>query len=151
MRKLNTNGFDKNPSNINKSGANRKALTTLTRHIEKLYGKKPPRTEVLNLMEYIETLSVENLKKFVQDQKIPAIVQAYGRLILTGDNKDFKRVQGAEMLNDRLHGKPKQTIENEGNQQTSVFINRNIISANEFKPNIQSGTGEDFLAEQSEI
>jgi hypothetical protein len=68
-------------------------------------------------MEYIESLSVEKLAEFVKDKGIPAIVQAYGRLLLTGDNKDFRRVQGAEMINDRLHGKPKQISEVELSSQ----------------------------------
>jgi hypothetical protein len=93
----------------NPNGRPKSVAVSLTQYIERKYGKRPPKAEVLALMEYIESLSVEHLTEFVKDKGIPAIVQAYGRLLLTGDNKDFRRVQGAEMINDRIHGKPKQT------------------------------------------
>jgi hypothetical protein len=108
----NTNGFQKNSQNINRKGKPKLVLTSLTEYITSTYGAKPPKDEVIKLMEYIECLPINKLKAFIQDVKIPAIIQAYGRLILTGEQKDFRRVQGAEMLNDRLHGKPKQTTEN---------------------------------------
>jgi hypothetical protein len=104
-------GFDKRPQNINRKGQPKRVAVSLTEYIEKQYDKRPPKAEVLALMEYIESLSVEKLTEFVKDKGIPAIVQAYGRLLLTGDQKDFRRVQGAEMINDRLHGKPKQSVD----------------------------------------
>ena len=110
--KKNSNGLRQNPQNINRKGKPKLVITSFTEYITKTYGAKPPKDEVIKLMEYIECLPIEKLKAFIQDTKIPAIVQAYGRLIMTGEQKDFRRVQGAEMLNDRLHGKPKQTTEN---------------------------------------
>jgi hypothetical protein len=109
--KDNTNGFQKNKANINRKGAPKKVLTSLTEYFESIYGKRPPKGEVLALMEYVECLSVDKLGEFLKDKTIPVIVQAYGRLILTGEQKDFRRVQGAEMINDRLHGKPKQSTD----------------------------------------
>ncbi len=104
-------GFDKNPNNINRKGRPRDVLVSLTSYIEKSYGKRPPKGEVLSLLEYIECLAVEDLKEFIKDDSIPVIVQAYGRLLLSGDPKELRRVQGAELINDRLHGKPKQATE----------------------------------------
>jgi len=112
--KDNTNGFQKNPQNINKKGAPEKVLTSLTEYFESIYGKRPPKGEVLSLMEYVESLSVEKLTAFVNDKTIPAIVSAYGRLLLTGEQKELRRVQGAEMINDRIHGRPKQSTEMSG-------------------------------------
>ena len=62
--KRNTNGFDKNKQNINRKGCPRDVLVSLTSHIEKTYGKRPPKGEVLSLLEYIECLAVEDLKEF---------------------------------------------------------------------------------------
>ena len=121
--KDNTNGFQKNPQNINRSGKNKKILTSLTDYIEKTYGKRPPKGEVLSLMEYIECLPVKDLKEFIKDEKLPAPLQAYGSLLLTGDAKEFRRVQGAEMINDRIHGKPKQATEVTGRDGESLTIN----------------------------
>lgn len=109
--KRNTKGFDKNPQNINRKGRPKDVLVSLTSYIEKSYGKRPPKGEVLSLLEYIECLAVEDLKEFIKDDSIPVIVQAYGRLLLSGEQKEFRRVQAAEMINDRLHGKPKQATE----------------------------------------
>ena len=104
-------GFDKNPNNINRKGRPREILVTLTEYMEKTYGKRPPKGEVLSLLEYIECLPIEDLKEFIKDDSIPVIVQAYGRLLLSGDPKELRRVQGAELINDRLHGRPKQATE----------------------------------------
>jgi hypothetical protein len=119
-------GFEKHPERINKTGLNKKVLTTLTDYIEKTYGKRPPKSEVISLMEYIECLPVNQLTIFLQDKNIPAIIQAYGRLLLSGEQKDLRRVYGAEMLNDRLHGKPKQQTEITGDfkliwQETKTY------------------------------
>lgn len=109
--KIKENGFRQRPQNINRKGRPKPVAMSLTDYIEHAYGKRPPKDEVRGLMEYIESLPVDRLKVFIQDPQIPVIVQAYGRLLLTGDQKDFRRVQAAEMINDRLHGKPKQTTE----------------------------------------
>ena len=109
--KRNSNGFNKNKENINKKGAPEKVLTSLTDYFEQKYGKKPAKNEVLGLLEYIECLPVNKLVEFIKDKKIPVIVQAYGRLLLSGEQKEFRRVQAAELINDRLHGRPKQATE----------------------------------------
>lgn len=109
--KRNSKGFDKNKQNINKKGAPVKVLTSLTDYFEKTYGNRPPKGEVLSLMEYVESLPIEKLIEFLKDKSIPVIIQAYGRLLLTGEQKDFRKVQAAEMINDRLHGRPKQATE----------------------------------------
>lgn len=116
-------GFDKNPQNINRKGRPKDVLVSLTSYIEKSYGKRPPKGEVLSLLEYIECLPVEDLKEFIKDESIPVIVQAYGRLLLSGDQKELRRVQGAEMINDRLHGKPKQATEITGKDGGNLTIN----------------------------
>lgn len=116
-------GFDKNPQNINRTGVNKKTLTALTDYFEKKYGKRPPKGEVLSLMEYIECLPVKDLKEFIKDERIPAIVQAYGCVVLYGDPKELRRVQGAEMINDRIHGRPKQSTEVTGKDGENLVIN----------------------------
>ena len=121
--KRNTKGFDKNKQNINKKGAPEKVLTSLTDYFEQKYGKKPAKNEVLGLLEYIECLAVDKLVEFIKDKRIPVIVQAYGRLLLSGEQKEFRRVQAAEMINDRLHGKPKQATEITGKDGSNLTIN----------------------------
>ena len=121
--KRNTNGFKTNKQNINRKGRPKDVLVSLTSYIEKSYGKRPPKGEVLSLLEYIECLAVEDLKEFIKDESIPVIVQAYGRLLLSGDPKELRRVQGAEMINDRLHGKPKQATEVTGKDGGNLVVN----------------------------
>jgi len=104
-------GFDKRPENINKKGQPKKVLTTLMEYLEKEYGKPIPKAESIKLLEYIESLPVVSLANFVKDQNLPAIVQAYGRLLLTGDQKDFRRVSAAELIKDRIHGKVSQKVD----------------------------------------
>ena len=121
--KRNTNGFKTNKQNINRKGRPKDVLVSLTSYIEKSYGKRPPKGEVLSLLEYIECLAVEDLKEFIKDESIPVIVQAYGRLLLSGDPKELRRVQGAELINDRLHGRPKQATEITGKDGSNLTIN----------------------------
>ena len=122
-RTIKNKGFDKNPNNINRKGRKKNVLNSLTEYIEKTYGKRPPKGEVLSLLEYIECLPIEDLKEFIKDDSIPVIVQAYGRLLLSGDPKELRRVQGAELINDRLHGRPKQATEITGKDGSNLTIN----------------------------
>lgn len=99
---------------MNPNGRPKNALTSIMEYIEKEYGKPIPKAESIRLLEYIETLPVAELASFVKDDKLPAIVQAYGRLLLTGDQKDMRRVSAAELIKDRVHGKPLQAIKHSG-------------------------------------
>lgn len=107
-------GFDKRPQNINKNGAPKKVLKTLMESLKEKYGEPIGKAESHELMIYIETLPIAELASFVKDDKLPAIVQAYGRLLLTGDQKDMRRVSAAELIKDRVHGKPKQSVDLSG-------------------------------------
>ena len=121
--KRNTKGFNKNPNNINRKGRKKNVLNSLTEYLEKTYGSRPPKGEVQDMLQYIECLPVEDLKNFIKDPNIPVIIQAYGRLLLSGDPKELRRVQGAELINDRLHGRPKQATEITGKDGDSLTIN----------------------------
>ena len=121
--KRNTKGFDKNPNNINRKGRKKNVLNSLTEYLEKTYGSRPPKGEVQDMLQYIECLPVEDLKNFIKDPNIPVIIQAYGRLLLSGEPKELRRVQGAELINDRLHGRPKQATEITGKDGNSLTIN----------------------------
>ena len=121
--KRNTKGFNKNPNNINRKGRKKNVLNSLTEYLEKTYGSRPPKGEVQDMLQYIECLAVEDLKNFIKDPNIPVIIQAYGRLLLSGDPKELRRVQGAELINDRLHGRPKQATEITGKDGNDLTIN----------------------------
>ena len=121
--KRNTKGFNKNPNNINRKGRKKNVLNSLTEYLEKTYGSRPPKGEVQDMLQYIECLAVEDLRNFIKDENIPVIIQAYGRLLLSGDPKELRRVQGAELINDRLHGRPKQATEITGKDGDSLTIN----------------------------
>ena len=121
--KRNTKGFNKNPNNINRKGRKKNVLNSLTEYLEKTYGSRPPKGEVQDMLQYIECLAVEDLRNFIKDENIPVIIQAYGRLLLSGDPKELRRVQGAELINDRLHGRPKQATEITGKDGSNLTIN----------------------------
>ena len=121
--KRNTKGFNKNPNNINRKGRKKNVLNSLTEYLEKTYGSRPPKGEVQDMLQYIECLPVEDLKNFIKDPNIPVIIQAYGRLLLSGEPKELRRVQGAELINDRLHGRPKQATEITGKDGKDLTIN----------------------------
>lgn len=93
----------------NPNGRPKRMLTKLMDYFEKEYGKRPPKSEVIELLEYLMCLPSEKLKKMEQDENTPAIIRAYARLLIGGEAKDFRRVQAAEMITDRVHGKAVQT------------------------------------------
>lgn len=115
--KIKGKGFDKNPQNINRNGAPKKVLKTLMESLREKYGEPIGKAESHELMVYIETLPVQKLAEFVKDQELPAAVQAYARLLLTGDAKDIRRVSAAEMIKDRVHGKPIQAVKHTGEME----------------------------------
>jgi hypothetical protein len=117
------NGFRKNPQNINRKGVPKKMLNSMLEYLEKTYGKPISKAEGIRLLEYVETLPTAKLVEFVKDANLPAIVQAYGRLVLSGDQKDLRRVTAAEFLKDRVHGKATQST-----------VNTNIIQNVELTP-----------------
>ncbi len=103
--------FRDKPERINKSGANRKTATALIHYIQKQYGIKPLKAEIRTMMEMVESLPAKDLRRFVKDPLLPVIVQNYGKLLLSGNQNDWRRVQGSEILNDRINGKVKQAID----------------------------------------
>lgn len=111
--KRNTNGFDK----TKKGGRPKKVIKTLLEYVREKYKVNVGKSEMQELKSMVECMPPDELKDFVQDPKVPAAVQAYGRLILTGDSKDFRRLQGAEILSNRVHGTPKQTIDHKIEQE----------------------------------
>lgn len=94
----------------NRRGGPKKALTILTDYVKREYGVVPNKGEIRDMMNYIESLPVKQLRKFIKDPLIPACVAAYGELILTGRPAAMRKVQGSEMLNDRINGKLVQPI-----------------------------------------
>jgi hypothetical protein len=105
------NTFRDKPDRINKTGKNRKTATAIVAYMKREYGIKPLKAEIRDMMEMVESLPAKELRKFVKDPLIPVIVQNYGKLLLTGNSYDFRRVQGSEILNDRINGKVKQQVD----------------------------------------
>lgn len=109
--KRNTRGFDKNPKGINKKGPPRKVITDVLEYCKKKYGEKPPKSQVIELLEFVEKLNQKELQDFIKDETVPMVVIAYASLLLSGENKDLRRIQAAEIIQDRLRGRPKQQTE----------------------------------------
>ena len=82
------------------------------------------------MIEYVECLQMVELKRFIEDEKTPALLAAYGRLLISGDSKDLRRCQAAEMIQDRLHGRPKQSTEVSG-KDGQPLMPSNVIVANQ--------------------
>jgi hypothetical protein len=89
----------------NPNGRPKRVITNLMEYIRETYGITPGKAEIRSLMEYIESLPIKKLKLFIKDENVPANVVAYGELILTGKQSAYRKVQGSEILNDRLNGK----------------------------------------------
>lgn len=73
--KRNTNGFDKNPQNINRTGANRKSFAKLNDALTKKGIKPLSKSEMKEFLMLAMNATEEELKKIAQDKNQPMVLR----------------------------------------------------------------------------
>ena len=85
----NTNGFQKNPQNINRSGANRKLVSSVNKELENMGVKETTAAEIKSIYLRLVNLQIEELEKMVKDKDQPAMIRIVGKAILSGKGFDI--------------------------------------------------------------
>jgi hypothetical protein len=108
IKNANTNGFDKNPQNINRSGANRKTVSTVVLELRKKGAEAVTGKQIIDLFESLFNCSEKELKEIITDKEQPMLNRIVAKQML--DKKGFDII---EKMLDRAHGKAiaKQEIE----------------------------------------
>jgi UTP-glucose-1-phosphate uridylyltransferase len=114
-------GFQKNPQNINRSGANRKLVSNVNTELEEIGVKETTSAEIKSIYLRLVNLTIPELEEKVSDNSQPALVRVVGKNILSG--KGFEIID--KML-DRAIGK--------AIQQTDITTNGKEINHPPLKP-----------------
>lgn len=99
-------GFDKNPQNINREGANRKTISKVNIELEADGYPEATKTDIVSCYLRLIQLSIPDLEVKVKDDKQPALIRIVGKAILSG--KGFEVI---ENILDRGIGKATQSID----------------------------------------
>jgi hypothetical protein len=96
-------GFDKNPQNINRSGANRKTIGVVNKELEDKGITEATTNDIKSCYLRLINHSIPELTELVKNDKHPALVRIVGKAILSGKGIDI-----IEKVLDRALGKATQ-------------------------------------------
>jgi len=129
-------GFDKNPQNINRTGANRKTISSVNREMEENGVKEASKQDIISCYLRLIQLTIPEITKKVSDNDEPALVRIVGKAILSGKGFDV-----IERVLDRGIGKPDQKVEHSGSIENktdlSTLSTDELIRRAEAKRNIE--------------
>lgn len=104
--KDNTNGFQKNPQNINRSGANRKLVSSVIKELQEKGVEPATAGEIKDSYLRFLNLSEKELMEISKDTEQPMLNRIVANAIIS--NKGFEVIQ---QLLDRAIGKANQSID----------------------------------------
>ena len=84
----NTNGFQKNPQNINRSGANRKTLNVVNLELESLGYTEATVKDINSCYLRLLNVDIPELQKMIADSEQPAMIRIVGKAIISGKGFD---------------------------------------------------------------
>jgi len=121
--KIKGKGFDKRPQNINKTGANRKTVSSVNLELEKVGATEASKKDITSCYLRLIQLSIPELEAKIKDSQQPALVRIVGKAILSGKGFDV-----IEKVLDRGIGKPDQKVEHSGEIKTDppIFVFKNL-------------------------
>lgn len=105
--KIKDKGFDKNPQNINRTGANRKTVSSVILELKENGVEQVKAKQVTDLFESLLNCNKAELTAISNDGTQPILNQIVAKAML--DKKGFEIV---EKMLDRIHGKAIQKTEN---------------------------------------
>ena len=109
-------GFDKNPQNINRTGANRKSIASVNLELEKQGYSAATKKDIQDCYLRLINLDMSELETKIKDKKQPALIRIVGKAILSGKGFDI-----IEKMLDRSIGKPDQKTDvNIGTTKTDL-------------------------------
>ena len=81
-------GFDANPQNINKTGANRKSIATVNVDLEANGYKAASKQDIIDCYLRLINIDLKELGDMVKDDSQPAMIRIVGKAILSGKGFD---------------------------------------------------------------
>ena len=114
--KDNTNGFQKNPQNINRTGANRKSIASVNVDLEANGYKAASKNDIIDCYLRLINIDLNELKVMVIDESQPAMIRIVGKAILSGKGFDV-----IEKVLDRGIGKAKDEVITNGTLEIKQF------------------------------
>ena len=115
------NGFENNPQNINRSGANRKSIATVNKDLEDGGYGAASKKDIIDCYLRLINLDVNKLTDMIKGEDQPALIRIVGKAILSGKGFDV-----IEKVLDRGIGKAEQRTDvTSGGEKisTTVVIN----------------------------
>lgn len=104
--KINTKGFDKNKQNINRTGANRKLVSSVVKELNEKGVEQVTPVQIVGLFQSLLNLTEPELKTIINDPQQPMLNRIVAKNML--DKKGFEII---ERMLDRVHGKAMTTVE----------------------------------------
>lgn len=86
--KRNTAGFDKNPQNIDRTGASRKSISSVTKDLKEKGYEVAKKSDIVNCYLTLVNIDLTQLKLMVSDDSQPAMIRVVGKAILSGKGFD---------------------------------------------------------------
>jgi len=100
-------GFDKRPENINRSGANRKTISSVNNDLEKEGYKEASKQDITSCYLRLIQIPITELKNMAQDDSpLPSMIRIVAKSILSGKGFDV-----IEKILDRGIGKAANSID----------------------------------------
>lgn len=112
--KDNTNGFQKNPQNINRTGANRKTLSSVNKQLEEAGLERVKLSDIIQLYELLFNATEEELKQLSDDKNVAMTIRIVIKEMLSKNGFDV-----IEKVIERAFGKVKSDIDN--SSQTEII------------------------------
>ncbi len=119
--KIKGKGFDKRPENINRTGQNRKLISSVNKELELLGFKEATKTDILSCYLRLIQLPIPDLSKMVADNEQPALIRIVGKEILSGRGFDV-----IEKILDRGIGKPDQKLNVDAEVTNNIIKFQNV-------------------------
>jgi hypothetical protein len=81
-------GFDKNPQNINKTGANRKTIAVVNIELESQGYTAANQKDIIDCYMRLVNIDIPHLSEMINDPKQPAMIRIVGKSIVSGKGFD---------------------------------------------------------------
>ncbi|MBS3739716.1 MAG: hypothetical protein KGY51_12115 [Psychroflexus sp.] len=120
----NTNGFQKNPQNINRKGRPRKLVGTVNIELEKKGVKEVSKEEIKSCYLRLINLEIDELQEMIENKEQPVLIRVVGKNILSGKGFDI-----IDKILDRSIGKSEQKtdITTKGESVNNIEISTDQI------------------------
>lgn len=128
--KINSNGFAKNKKNINRTGQNRKTVSSVIVQLREQGAEPVKPKQVVDLFESLLNCTQQELEAIIKDNAQPMLNRIVAKEML--NKNGFEIIE--KMLN-RVHGKPTEKVEK--NITTDQPINI-IVQDEQTKENIEN-------------